>query len=199
MRKRQSGGAPPLEFVAGNGLLHRRALLQSGVMFAGALGSGASLTSAAAEPLTEPEWSLYPGAVTPVLQTPSKFEKDVVRTLSNPKGEPAPSMRARRCKSSTAPITPNGLHFTIMHAGIPDIDPAQHKLVIHGMVKQPLVFDLDALLALPDGDADRAFRRMRRQQRADVLQRADPGRRAGAAWPRILRGMDRRAAGDPAR
>ena len=59
MRKRKgSGGAPPLEFVAGNGLLHRRALLQSGVMFAGALGSGASLTSAAAEPLTEPEWSL---------------------------------------------------------------------------------------------------------------------------------------------
>jgi hypothetical protein len=29
MRKRKSGGALPLEFVAGNGLLHRRALLQS--------------------------------------------------------------------------------------------------------------------------------------------------------------------------
>ena len=73
MSKRQrNGGAPPLEAVAGNGLLHRRALLQSGVMFAGALGSGAALTSAAAEPLTEPDWSLYPGAVTPVLQ-PTKF------------------------------------------------------------------------------------------------------------------------------
>jgi len=51
MRKRKGGGAPPLDFVAGNGLLHRRALLQGGVMFAGALGSGASLTGAAAEPL----------------------------------------------------------------------------------------------------------------------------------------------------
>ena len=29
MRKPQSGGAPPLELVAGNGLLHRRALLQA--------------------------------------------------------------------------------------------------------------------------------------------------------------------------
>jgi sulfane dehydrogenase subunit SoxC len=32
-----------------------------------------------------------------------------------------------------------------MHNGIPDIDPAQHKLLIHGMVRQPLVFDLDSL------------------------------------------------------
>ncbi len=56
MRKR-GNGVPPIELVAGNGLLHRRALLRSGAMFAGALGSGASLTGAAAEPLTEPEWS----------------------------------------------------------------------------------------------------------------------------------------------
>jgi sulfane dehydrogenase subunit SoxC len=32
-----------------------------------------------------------------------------------------------------------------MHSGIPDIDPAGHKLLIHGMVKQPLVFDLESL------------------------------------------------------
>jgi sulfane dehydrogenase subunit SoxC len=32
---------------------------------------------------------------------------------------------------------------------VPDIDPAQHKLVIHGMVKQPLVFSLDALERYP--------------------------------------------------
>ena len=56
-------------------------------MVAGAMGSGATLTGAAAEPLTEP-WSLNLGAVTPAYQTPSRFEKDVVRTLSNPKNEP---------------------------------------------------------------------------------------------------------------
>jgi sulfane dehydrogenase subunit SoxC len=148
MRKRKSG-APPLEFVAGNGLLHRRALLQGGVMFAGALSSGAALTAAAAEPLVEPEWSLYPGAVTPVLQTPSKYEKDVVRSLSNPKGEPRTQHARTPHQALNGTITPNSLHFTILHSGIPDIDPAQHRLVIHGMVKQPLEFTVEDLLRYP--------------------------------------------------
>jgi sulfane dehydrogenase subunit SoxC len=46
-------------------------------------------------------------------------------------------------------LTPNGLHFTINHTGIPDIDPAAHRFVIHGMVKRPQVFTLDALLRYP--------------------------------------------------
>jgi sulfane dehydrogenase subunit SoxC len=45
--------------------------------------------------------------------------------------------------------TPNGLHFTINHTGVPDIDPRLHKLLIHGLVKRPLVFTLDALLRYP--------------------------------------------------
>src|SRR5204862_7244012 len=31
----------------------------------------------------------------------------------------------------------------------PDIDPAQHRLLIHGLVKRPLVFSVDALLRYP--------------------------------------------------
>jgi sulfane dehydrogenase subunit SoxC len=46
-------------------------------------------------------------------------------------------------------ITPNSLHFERHHAGIPDIDPAQHKLVIHGLVRQPLVFSYEDLLRYP--------------------------------------------------
>jgi sulfane dehydrogenase subunit SoxC len=148
MRKRRSSG-PPLEPVAGNGLMHRRALLRGGAMFAGALGSGASLTSAAAEPLTEPEWSLYPGEVTLPLQKPSRFEAVVVRTLSNPKGEPRTQHARTPLQMLNGTITPNSLHFTILHSGIPDIDPAQHRFVIHGMVKQPLEFTVDALLRYP--------------------------------------------------
>ena len=65
MRKAKRGyAAPALEEVAGNGLLHRRALLGGGIAFAGALASGAASTGAAAEPLQEPEWSLEPGDVT---------------------------------------------------------------------------------------------------------------------------------------
>ncbi len=133
--------------VAGNGLLHRRALLGRGIMVAGAMGAGAagSLTGAAAEPLTEAPWSVEPGDATPPYGRPSPFEKAVVRTVDNPKNEPGGSRARTPHHLLKGTITPNGLHFTIMHAGIPDIDPSQHKLLIHGMVKQPLVFDLDAL------------------------------------------------------
>jgi sulfane dehydrogenase subunit SoxC len=148
MRKRR-GAAPPLEPVAGNGLLHRRALLQSGVIFAGALGSAGALTAAGAEPLTQPQWSLDPGAVTPVLQTPSRFESSVARVLSNPKGEPRTQHARAPLQMLDGTITPNSMHFTILHSGIPDIDPAQHRFVIHGMVRQPLEFTVDALLRYP--------------------------------------------------
>ena len=46
-------------------------------------------------------------------------------------------------------ITPNGLHFVISHAGDADIDPDKHRLVIHGLVKRPLVFTLDTLARYP--------------------------------------------------
>ncbi len=46
-------------------------------------------------------------------------------------------------------ITPSGLHFERHHAGTPTIDPAQHILIIHGMVKQALKFSLDDLLRYP--------------------------------------------------
>jgi sulfane dehydrogenase subunit SoxC len=46
-------------------------------------------------------------------------------------------------------ITPNGVIFERHHAGTPDIDPKTHKLVIHGMVKQPLEFSMDALMRYP--------------------------------------------------
>jgi sulfane dehydrogenase subunit SoxC len=140
-------GGSPIPTVAGNGLLHRRALLGRGVMVAGAMGAGAAgaLTGAAAEPLNEAPWSVVPGEAIPPYGHPSRFEKAVVRTVDNPRNEPSGSRGRTPHHLLKGTITPNGLHFTIVHAGIPDIDPAQHKLLIHGMVKQPLVFDLDAL------------------------------------------------------
>ncbi len=46
-------------------------------------------------------------------------------------------------------ITPNGLVFERHHAGTPDIDPRTHKLVIHGMVRQPLTFSMEDLQRYP--------------------------------------------------
>ena len=72
-----------LEYVAGNGLLHRRALLQFGAASAGALGVGAGLTTpAAAAPLAEALWGLAPGDAVPAYQTPSQHAKNVARTCS---------------------------------------------------------------------------------------------------------------------
>jgi sulfane dehydrogenase subunit SoxC len=139
-----------IEQVAGDGLLDRRALLGRGVMLAGAMGAGAvGATGAAAEPLKDGPWSLEVGDAIPPYQKPSGFEKAVVRTVDNPKNEPRNSRARTPHHLLKGIITPNGLHFTICHGGVPDIDPAQHKLVIHGMVKQPLVFTLEDLERYP--------------------------------------------------
>jgi sulfane dehydrogenase subunit SoxC len=46
-------------------------------------------------------------------------------------------------------ITPSSLHFERHHAGVPKIDPAQHELLIHGLVERPLVYRVDELKRLP--------------------------------------------------
>ena len=45
-------------------------------------------------------------------------------------------------------ITPSSLHFERHHAGVPDIDPAKHQLLIHGLVDQPLVYVNQAFVDL---------------------------------------------------
>jgi sulfane dehydrogenase subunit SoxC len=137
--------------IAGNGLIHRRALLGRGAAIAGAIGvAGPALaTAAAAEPLADPAWSREVGDAMPPYQVPSRFEKGVVRTVDNPDNVPRNSRARTPHHLLQGMITPNGLHFTICHGGVPDIDPDQHKLVIHGLVKRPLAFTLEALSRYP--------------------------------------------------
>ncbi len=46
-------------------------------------------------------------------------------------------------------ITPNGLHFERHHQGWWDIDPAQHRLMVMGLVRNPKVYTMDDLMRLP--------------------------------------------------
>src|ERR1700726_2483950 len=48
-------------------------------------------------------------------------------------------------------ITPSSLFYTATPRGafVPDIDPREHRLMIHGMVDRPLVFTMDELKRLP--------------------------------------------------
>ena len=137
------------EVIAGNGLLDRRAFLRGGAAIAGAVIGYTFVGSAAAEPLQEQPWSLEPGAISPPYEKPSRFEEKVARTLSNPKGEARTQHARTPHHLINGTITPNGLHFTIVHAGTPDIDPDKHRLVIHGLVKRPLEFTLEALARYP--------------------------------------------------
>lgn len=46
-------------------------------------------------------------------------------------------------------LTPADLHFERHHAGVPVIDPATHRLVIHGLVEHPLVLTVDEIRRFP--------------------------------------------------
>jgi sulfane dehydrogenase subunit SoxC len=46
-------------------------------------------------------------------------------------------------------ITPNGLFFERHHAGRPDVDPDQHRLMIHGLVERPLLLTMKDIVRFP--------------------------------------------------
>ncbi|MBI4400024.1 MAG: sulfite dehydrogenase [Nitrospirae bacterium] len=46
-------------------------------------------------------------------------------------------------------VTPSALHFERHHNGVPAIDPARHRLLVHGLVERPMVFTVDDLKRLP--------------------------------------------------
>jgi sulfane dehydrogenase subunit SoxC len=52
-------------------------------------------------------------------------------------------------QDSVGMLTPSSLHYERHHSGIPTIDPAQHRLVIHGMVEQPLSLSVADIRRLP--------------------------------------------------
>ena len=54
-------------------------------------------------------------------------------------------------QDSVGIITPSSLHYVATHRGsyVPDIDPQEHRLMIHGMVDRPLIFTVDEMKRLP--------------------------------------------------
>lgn len=130
----------------------RRQFLTRGAKAAGAIaaGSAAVMHSAAAQ-VSGPQWMLKPGALSKGYGQPSRFEEKVQRSWGTGYPTVSPGTGASRTplQSLHGTITPNGLHFERHHNGVPDIDPSQHELMIHGMVRQPLVFSVKDLLRYP--------------------------------------------------
>jgi sulfane dehydrogenase subunit SoxC len=131
------------DFRAAGGLLDRRIFLTGG------LAAGALSSSAVAEPLTVAPWMTTPGSPFTPYGQPSRFEDNVVRVWANPPNAPGTGAARTPLHRLNGMITPNGLHFERSHSGIPDIDPEAHRLVIHGLVKRPLVFTLETLSRYP--------------------------------------------------
>lgn len=137
-----------LEVVAGNGLLHRRLFLTQGAALLGSAGL-MSARPAGAEPLEIPPWMKAPGTHMSPYGQPSPYEEDVARVVGGTPNVVGSGVSLTPHHRLHGTITPNSLHFERHHSGVPVIDPAEHKLLIHGLVRRPLVFTMDALMRYP--------------------------------------------------
>ena len=135
-----------LEPVAGNGLLHRRLFLKGGAAVLGASSLGL-MTAATAKEL--PPWMRAPGRPLSGYGGRSPYEEHVQRHVLAATGTDGAGGSWTPLEALEGMITPNPLHFERHHSGIPDIDPDQHRLLIHGMVERDLFFDMDALSRYP--------------------------------------------------
>lgn len=137
----------------------RRAFLAGSLALAGgaaaaSLGPGrVQAADAAAVPADAiPDWTRYlgDGVTTEPYGRPSSYEDHVIRrTVPWLTKTAESSISFTPLANLHGIITPNGLHFERHHAGYPDIDPAQHKLIIHGMVDKPIVLTVKDLMRFP--------------------------------------------------
>ncbi len=128
----------------------RRNFLKNGAALAGlAIGASASAHPLAPEPPAERIDELHNYGER------SHFVDSVrIGSINNPerrlKDEPVAFGLKSPLQDSVGMITPASLHFIVSHGfEPPDINPEEHRLLIHGMVDRPLMFSVDDLKRLP--------------------------------------------------
>ena len=137
----------------------RRALVKTGLaMLGGALlGASSGRVARAGEgagpfPPADPDWSqsVGPGVVDRPYGHPSHFVKDVIRrNVPWLTATQESSVSFSPLQNQDGIITANGLFFERYHAGRPTVDPAEHRLLIHGMVDRPLLLTMDDIRRFP--------------------------------------------------
>ncbi len=77
----------------------------------------------------------------------SSYEKTIsIHSINSPEG----LRTLTPLQDSIGIITPSGLHYLVQgDKHIPNINPAEHSLIIHGMVDRPTVFTMDDIKRLP--------------------------------------------------
>ena len=130
----------------------RREFLKRGAALAGGLGLGAAKPAVGQTPA--------PGAFikgTDERVAYGERSQYVTSTRIPHGGRPSPDAFgldfhiAAPLQDSVGVITPSSLHYvgTTRGSFTPNIDPAEHRLMIHGMVERPLIFTVDELKRLP--------------------------------------------------
>ncbi len=98
------------------------------------------------------DWNrhLGPGVDAAPYGKPSKFEAGVVRRhVGWLTADTISSINFTPLHQLDGIVTPNGLCFERHHAGVAEIEPSKHRLMIHGLVEKPLVFTMDDLKRFP--------------------------------------------------
>lgn len=129
----------------------RRRMLQGGVLAAAAVAAGVGRAQEL-DPALIPPWtrSLGAGVATLGYGLPSKYEAHVQRRMSPGLTRTAQSsVSFTPLQSLFGIVTPAGVHFERHHSGMPEVDPEQHRLLIHGLVKRPLMFTMSELMRFP--------------------------------------------------
>ncbi len=135
---------PPLSRLS---RLSRRAFIARSS--AAALGVMVS-TKAAAEDLV-PEWMKKQGRpiVDPPYGQPSPHEFQLARIPFSTRLPPTANASLTPLQHLHGIITPSGLVFERHHAGVPEIPPEQHQLLVHGLTRRALSFSMEDLMRLP--------------------------------------------------
>ena len=143
---KQAGGLLPKPELA-----RRRFLMGSMGLVGGAaagLVPGVSATGNNLPP-NVPAWtrSLGSGVLTNPYGQPSPFESNVQRrTVDWLTPDRTASIIFTPLADLKGIIIPSGVAFERYHAGLPAIEPAEHRLMIHGMVGRPLIFTMEDLM-----------------------------------------------------
>lgn len=136
-----------------NGTASRRAFLK-GALAAGGAVAGAGAARAAGDPaITQIQpWmqELGDGVDVAPYGKPSEHESQVIRrTVEWLTADPVSSINFTPLHDLDGIITPNGLCFERHHGGAAHIDPAEHRLMINGLVDTPLVFTMEDIMRFP--------------------------------------------------
>ncbi len=131
----------------------RRRFLQAGIAGGATLAAAATARAAGDPAITEvQDWNRYLGDgvdAAPYGQ-PSEFEAHVVRRdVPWLTADPVSSINFTPLHDLDGIITPNGVCFERHHGGTAIIDPAEHRLMINGLVDKQLVFTMDDLKRFP--------------------------------------------------